>query len=90
MKSIICVTTDFAIALVCGTERARNAISEARSIQSFGDGRALCQFSVDLHLALTKMQKSLSRAQQGMKDVSIELSFFTDSTTLLLSDHPAN
>lgn len=69
MKSIICRTNDFATAVVCGIERARSGLSEARLILSSGNASDLHQFADELHQDLTKIHGSLVRARQRM-DVS--------------------
>lgn len=69
MKSIICRTTDFAIAITCGIERAQSMLSAARLIQSSGSAHDLHRFAGELQLALMKMQGDISHAQSGI-DVS--------------------
>ncbi|KAL4062285.1 hypothetical protein V8B97DRAFT_1878068, partial [Scleroderma yunnanense] len=71
IRSINYRITDFAIAVVCGVERARSALAEAQSIQSSRTAHDLYQFADELQRALTKIQEDLSRAQQEMKDVSV-------------------
>ncbi|KAL4077618.1 hypothetical protein J3A83DRAFT_4368952 [Scleroderma citrinum] len=70
IRSINYRITDFAIAVVCGVERARSALAEAQSIQSSRTAHDLYQFADELQRALTKIQEDLSRAQQEMKDVT--------------------
>ena len=72
MKSIICRTTDFTIAIVCGIERAQSMLSAARTIQSSGNAHELHTFAGDLQLALMKTQGNMSHAQSGI-DVSLWL-----------------
>ncbi|KIM56242.1 hypothetical protein SCLCIDRAFT_10782 [Scleroderma citrinum Foug A] len=66
MKSIICRANDFATAVVCGIERSRSALSEARIILSSGSTGDLYQFADELHQDLTKIHGSLLRTQQRM------------------------
>ncbi|KAL4062288.1 hypothetical protein V8B97DRAFT_1989495 [Scleroderma yunnanense] len=69
MESIICRTTDFAIAVVCGIECARRMRSEAQSVLTSRSAHELHNFADELNQALTQAYERLSRAQQRMKDV---------------------
>jgi len=71
-KSIICQTTDFAIAMACGIERAQSMLSEARLLQSPENAHDLYRFAGELQLALIKIQGEITHAQLGI-DVSVWL-----------------